>query len=607
MVKSIDFYPGNAMNFSEFALLRKYYAPYRLKIITVSVLALFGALFEAINLGTLVPLLTMINGSEDPEGNLWSILETVFSFLHIELNFQNLLILMAILFLIGQGIIYLKKTVQIKMWFQFSSDLKNTAFGSLLSADITYHYSQKPGQFIDVITRETEYAATSVFVVTEIMTYLFFIVVYSIMLLYVSVEMTLICLAISLLSFSLLSILIRKSKTLGEKNVEINLNLYHFINERLNILKLIKIFSNESSERKKFQLLTHDYVDKSSGFAMNGVKIETIFQIIIFLLAITILYIAEVQLNLSLPLLLVFIFILLRLTDPLRQLNSRRHELAGEIVSLNKIDAIITESSSGQKIRSGDQVFIGIHDNISFQNVTFGYNNKGPVVKDVSFSIRKNEMVALIGASGGGKSTIVDLLVRLIEPQQGKICIDAIGLGNYNIVSYHKKIGFVSQDSFLLNDTVLANICYGSDEISRDEAIEVARAAHAHEFIIGFENGYDTVIGDKGSKLSGGQKQRISLARALYKKPELLILDEATSALDSESEHIIQQSIAAIKNRFTLIVIAHRLSTIENADTILVIEKGIIAEKGNHTTLLHNDGMYAKYYRLQHAGNLVIP
>lgn len=340
---------------------------------------------------------------------------------------------------------------------------------------------------------------------------------------------------------------------------------------------------------------------------MNGVKIETIFQIIIFLLAITILYIAEVQLNLSLPLLLVFIFILLRLTDPLRQLNSRRHELAGEIVSLNKIDAIITESSSGQKIRSGDQVFSGIHDNISFQNVTFGYNNKGPVVKDVSFSIRKNEMVALIGASGGGKSTIVDLLVRLIEPQQGKICIDAIGLGNYNIVSYHKKIGFVSQDSFLLNDTVLANICYGSDEISRDEAIEVARAAHAHEFIIGFENGYDTVIGDKGSKLSGGQKQRISLARALYKKPELLILDEATSALDSESEHIIQQSIAAIKNRFTLIVIAHRLSTIENADTILVIEKGIIAEKGNHTTLLHNDGMYAKYYRLQHAGNLVIP
>ncbi len=591
------------MDFHDIALLKKYYAPYRMKILVVSFLALVGALFEAVNLGSLVPLLQLINSPEEPGGTLWSILKTGFSFLHTELNFQNLLIIMAILFVVGQGIIYLKKKVQTKMWFIFSSDLKNNVFKNLFAADMTYHFSQKPGQFIDVIARETENAATSVFVVTEILTYLFFIGVYSIMLLYISVEMTLVCLVISLACFSFLSILIRKSKALGEKTVDISLRLYDFINERLNILKLIKIFSNEDKEQKKFRSLTREYIENNSNFVMNGVKIETVFQIIIFLLAVVILYIASVQLKISLPLLLVFIFILLRLTDPLRQLNTRRHELAGELVSLRKIDTILSETTSAQKIRSGDRIFSGIRNSLSFEHVTFGYKNDEPVVTDVSFIVKKNEMVALVGASGGGKSTIVDLLVRLIEPQKGEIRLDDINLKDFDIISYHRKLGFVSQDSYLINDTILANICYGSDRISLNEAIEVAKTAHAHEFITGLENGYDTVIGDKGIKLSGGQKQRISLARALYKKPELLILDEATSALDSESESVIQQSIAEIKKQLTIIVIAHRLSTIENADTILVIEKGIIAEQGSHAELLRNDGVYSKYYRLQHTGN----
>ncbi|OPY36125.1 MAG: Molybdate/tungstate import ATP-binding protein WtpC [Methanoregula sp. PtaU1.Bin051] len=591
------------MDFRDFALLKKFYAPYKAKIIVISILALIGAMFEAINLGALVPLLQLINSPNEPGGTLWSLLKTGFSFLHIELNFQNLLIVMAVLFLIGQCIIYLKKRVQTQIWFRFSSDLKNTLFKDLLSADITYHYNQKSGQFIDLITRESEYAATSVFVVTEILTYLFFIGIYCIMLLYISIEMTILCLLISLGCFYLLNILIRRSKKLGEKTVGISLRLTEFINERLNLLKLIKIFSNEPTERERLRSLTDEYIDNNTGFVMNGVKIETVFQVIIFGLAITILYIAAIYLHLSLPLLLVFIFILIRLTDPLRQLNTRRHELAGELASLEKIDAILSETASAQNIKSGKTAFKGIENQLCFENVTFGYKADEPVVKDLSFCIRKNEMVALVGASGGGKSTIVDLLIRLIEPQNGTISIDGRDLKDFDLSSYHHKIGFVSQDSYLLNDTVLANICYGSDLNNYNEAIEAAKFAHAHEFITGFEKGYDTVIGDKGVKLSGGQKQRISLARALYKKPELLILDEATSALDSESERIIQQSIAAIKNRFTLIVIAHRISTIENADTIFVVEKGVIIEQGSHAELIHNEGIYARYYQLQHAGN----
>jgi ABC-type multidrug transport system fused ATPase/permease subunit len=209
-------------------------------------------------------------------------------------------------------------------------------------------------------------------------------------------------------------------------------------------------------------------------------------------------------------------------------------------------------------------------------------------------------MVALVGASGGGKSTIVDLIIRLSEPDSGEISIDGTNIRDFDINRYHQKIGFVSQDSYIFNDSILNNICYGSPVVSLEKAIDAAKTANAHEFIMRLPEGYDTELGERGVKISGGQKQRISLARAVYKEPEILILDEATSALDSESEKVIQQSILRIKHKYTVIVIAHRLSTIENADKIIVIEHGKAREVGTHKELISANGTYAKYYEIQY-------
>jgi ABC-type multidrug transport system fused ATPase/permease subunit len=209
-------------------------------------------------------------------------------------------------------------------------------------------------------------------------------------------------------------------------------------------------------------------------------------------------------------------------------------------------------------------------------------------------------MVALVGVSGGGKSTIVDLLIRLIEPENGRILIDNCDIKDYEIRSYHAKIGFVSQESFLFSDTILNNICYGEGICNREQAIAAARIAHAHDFITSLPEGYETVLGEHGTKISGGQKQRIALARALYKDPEILVLDEATSALDSESEKIIQDSIAAIRHRYTIIAIAHRLSTIEKSDRIIVIDKGRIVETGRHSDLVALNGVYSRFYAIQY-------
>jgi subfamily B ATP-binding cassette protein MsbA len=584
----------------EAKLLLHYFIPYKIQIGKISLLAIVCAFFEAVNIAALVPLLQILNSPTYPGGMLWDALNNVFGFLTIELNFVNLLVVIGIVFLIGQVLLYRKKRMQANLWFTFSANLKKTVFEKLLASDIRYHYSEKSGKFIDILNRQIEYATTSVFAATEILTNIFFIIVYTALLLYISVGLTVISLSIAISTLYLLNFLIRQSKQIGLRCNDTNIMMNEFITERLSLLKLIKIFSTETQEVEKLKKITNQYTKNNTDFWMNGVKIETSFQIIIFAIALSILYISAIVLTLPMELLLVFIFILIRLTDPLRQINSKRHDLGGELASLEKIDQTLRETVAHETLQSGIMKFETVNDRIELNHIYFSYTDSIPVIKDISFNIKKNEMVALVGASGGGKSTLVDLIIRLIEPGSGEITIDGIDIRMFDITSYHSKIGFVSQESFIFNDTILNNIGYGSGNVSMDKAVAAAITANAHDFIMQLPDGYETELGERGVKISGGQKQRISLARAIYKNPEILILDEATSALDSEAEKIIQQSILSIKNKYTIIAIAHRLSTIENADKILVIENGQVTETGTHKQLIAASGTYAKYYNIQY-------
>lgn len=584
----------------EAELFLRYLRPYKGQIGKISALAIICAFFEAVNISALVPLLQLLESPNDPGGTFWDGLKQLFGFFSVELNFVNLLVIIGIVFLIGQVLLYRKKRMQATLWFTFSADLKKTLFERLLTTDIRYHYSEKSGKFIDILNRQAEYATTSVFAATEILTNIFFILVYAVILLYISVELTIICLIIALSTLFLLNFLIRQSKHIGLRCNNTNIRMNEYITERFALLKLIKIFSMEQEECSKLRAYTDEYSKNNTDFWMNGVKIEISFQIVIFALALTILYISSVVLSLPIAMLLVFIFILVRLTDPLRQINAKRHDLGGQLAALEMIDKTLTDASAQKTIKSGGAPFETINSIIEFKNVNFSYSGENRVIKDISFSARKNEMVALVGASGGGKSTIVDLIVRIIEPQSGIIAIDGSDIRTFDIRSFHRKIGFVSQESYIFNDSILNNICYGTEAISMGRAIEAAKTANAHDFIMQLPDGYNTELGERGVKISGGQKQRIALARAIYKEPEILILDEATSALDSEAEKIIQQSVLSIKNKYTIIAIAHRLSTIENADKILVVENGQITETGIHKDLIAANGTYARYYDIQY-------
>lgn len=244
-----------------------------------------------------------------------------------------------------------------------------------------------------------------------------------------------------------------------------------------------------------------------------------------------------------------------------------------------------------------------VKGDVKYDHVIFRYNEDEPVLSDVSFSIPAGRSIALVGPSGGGKTTICSLLPRFYELTGGKITIDGEDIKDFTLESLRKNIGIVQQDVYLFCGTVRENIAYGKPDASDEEIIEAAKNANIHDFIMSLPDGYDTFVGERGTRLSGGQKQRISIARVFLKNPPILILDEATSALDNESERHIQKSLEELSKNRTTITIAHRLSTIRGADEIIVITEDGIAERGSHDELMEIDGIYAKYYRMQFQAN----
>ena len=287
-----------------------------------------------------------------------------------------------------------------------------------------------------------------------------------------------------------------------------------------------------------------------------------------------------------------------QLTRPLRSFIDQFANINQGIAAGERIFSIIDAESAVQD--KADAVALEeFKDKIEFKNISFSYDSSREVLHDVSFTVRKGETVALVGPSGGGKSTLSELIPRFYDPSVGEISIDGKPLADYTQESLREKMGIVSQDTILFNDSIRANIAMGREDATEEQIVAAAKIANAHDFIMQTEAGYDTNVGDRGMKLSGGQRQRLSIARAVLRNPEILILDEATSALDTESEKLVQEALTSLLEGRTSVVIAHRLSTIHNADRIIVIDSGRIAEQGTHAELMERNGIYAKLIEMQ--------
>ena len=374
------------------------------------------------------------------------------------------------------------------------------------------------------------------------------------------------------------------------------------ITEILNSIRVVKAFGTEDIERKRFKQEQDRYYNLISERARLRLITSPITETIGAMIGVSLLWVGGVDVlvtgTMSSEDFIRFILILFSVLGPVRLLSNVSVNLQTGVASAERVFNIL--DTPPDIIEKPDALDLkDFSKEIQFDSVGFNYDGGGKVLSDVSFSIHKGSIVAIVGPSGAGKSTIADLIPRFYEVKEGAITLDGQDIRDITLFSLRDKMGIVTQETILFDETIEFNITYGISESTEEDLIASSKAANAYDFIQDQPNGFQTVIGEKGVKLSGGQRQRIAIARAIFNNPPFLILDEATSALDTKSERLVQNALDNLMKNRTVLVIAHRLSTVKNADQIIVMDEGKIRQKGTHQELIQNDGLYSRLYQFQ--------
>ncbi|MCE5194913.1 MAG: ABC transporter ATP-binding protein/permease [Nitrospiraceae bacterium] len=391
----------------------------------------------------------------------------------------------------------------------------------------------------------------------------------------------------------------KRLKSVSKRALEKISEITQILTESFMGIKIIKSFNREQDELSRFKKKNQDYYRE----LMRSTRIvEATSLIMEFVGGIGIAFVIwyggsfVIKGNVTPGEFFSFMTAIFMIYTPAKRLVNANNNLHQAGAPLDRIDKLLAEN----KESGTDTELKNIDKEIVFKNISFRYENtKEDALEDVNLSVKKGEIIALVGKSGAGKSTFVDLISRFYDPIKGEILIDGYNISRVSLKSLRHLIGIVSQDIILFNDTVRANIAYGRKDATEKDIVNAAKAAFAHEFILELPQGYDTIIGERGIRISGGQKQRLSIARAILKNPPILILDEATSSLDTASEMMVQKALETLMEGRTTFVIAHRLSTVRKADRIIVFDKGKITESGTHNDLIKNNGIYKKLHNLQ--------
>ncbi|UAK42293.1 ABC transporter ATP-binding protein/permease [Bacteroides nordii] len=375
------------------------------------------------------------------------------------------------------------------------------------------------------------------------------------------------------------------------------------LEETLGGLRIIKAFIAEKKMVDRFTKCSNEFRDATNKVAMRQSLAHPMSEFLGTLLIVVVLWFGGSLIlgnnsSIDAPSFIFYMVILYSVINPLKDFSKAGYNIPKGLASMERVDKIL-KAENKIKESPNPKPLKGLNEKIEFKNISFSYDGKREVLKDVNITISKGKTIALVGQSGSGKSTLVDLLPRYHDVQGGDIKIDGTSIKDVRISDLRGLIGNVNQDAILFNDTFFNNIAFGVENATMEQVIEAAKIANAHDFIMEKEDGYNTNIGDRGGKLSGGQRQRISIARAILKNPPILILDEATSALDTESERLVQEALERLMKTRTTIAIAHRLSTIKNADEICVLYEGEIVERGKHEELLEMNGYYKRLNDMQ--------
>lgn len=584
--------------------------PHRAKLAGVVGLNAVAAVADVFSLTLLIPFLNALFKTGDilpVSGVIADVLRATIGALLVPgddmVSLRNVILVILVAVTIKNTLVWLSGQIGVQLQEYVVRDLRDAVYAHLLRLPLPWFTSNKVGQVISRVLTDTNNAKT---VVTELVTRSIWssaqVIATIVGMVLLSWQLTLAALVVAPLTIGALQPVLRKLRKgyrrLGNDQGE----LTSLVQEVVSGVRLIKSYGAEPVEQQRF-------VTRNASFARGYVRVGRLAMLsgpvtetLGTFTAVAILWYGA---NLVLEAktlrgaeLIVFLVWVMRLLQPLKQLSQVPPAAQQSLASAERIFEIL-DAPAETATERGTITTPTFDREMRFDAVSFAYDGGADALSDVSFTATKGEIVALVGASGAGKSTLVDLIPRFIEPTRGQITLDGVNVREIRLDALRSLTGIVSQDTVLFNDTVRANVAFGRTNASQEQLDVAARAANALDFIEALPNGWETNLGERGTRLSGGQRQRLAIARALLSDPPILILDEATSALDAESERLVQEAIDRLLVGRTVFVIAHRLATIQHADRILVFDRGRVVEEGRHEVLLSTGGAYARLYALQ--------
>ncbi len=487
-------------------------------------------------------------------------------------------------------------------------DLRSELYAKAQTLPINHFVQEKTGILMSRIINDVEVLGKLISSdLKDAITDFFYIVTHLLLLLYLSWKMFLAVFIVVPIVMGPVSAFADKIRR-ATRNQQERLSLLNgHLQEVISGIRVIRAFSMEKTEAKRFWEFNQDLSDKTFKghfYHQVGPSLTELFSSIVAVIFLSFgAYLMEDG-TFSRGMFMAFFLTLIFLMRPFKQMSMLSNSIQSAISAGDRVFELLDQETDIRN-PANPKFLKKMEKGLSFNNVTYMYPGaKNPAIQEINLEIAKGETIALVGASGAGKSTLVDLVPRLIDPQEGKVLIDGIDLRDLDLSNLRKRIGIVSQQVFLFNGSIRENICYGNQNVTEEQLRTACEQAFAMEFILSFEEGLDTIVGERGVMLSGGQRQRIAIARALLLNPEILILDEATSALDTESERLVQEALESLYKNRTVIIIAHRFSTVQITNRIFTMEDGKIVESGTRTELLQLDGKYKKLYDIQFSENV---
>ncbi|TLV03300.1 ABC transporter ATP-binding protein [Dyadobacter luticola] len=581
------------------------------------VCTVLGVIFNTLNLALLVPLLSTLFSSAkegspllerpeswwDPTGmlNYYAQQANIHYGPHGALQLVCGVIVLSVL--LSNVFKYFSQRVMENLRIHTLLNLRKTVFNNVMNLHVGYFSNQRKGDIISKIASDVQVVQFSV---TGTLQVVFKeplqLIAYIFVLFATSIKLTLFAVLVIPISAFLISKIVKRLKQQAAQAQHLFGLMISYLDEALSGIKIIKSFNATDDIKEKFHQENIRYSELGRKMAKRQQLGGPVSEFLgVTMVALIVLYggslILDNQSDLTPAKFVGYIAIFSQVMRPAKALTDSFSTIHAGIAAGERVLELIDEKPVIQD--SPDAVDAkDFQHAIELNNLSFSYPGR-PVLKDINLTIPKGKTIALVGPSGGGKSTLMDLIPRFIEPEKGSVTLDGTDIRKLKQESLWSLIGVVNQESILFNDTIFKNIAFGVPDATLEQVEAAARVANAHDFILQTEHGYDSNIGDRGMKLSGGQKQRICIARAVLKNPPIMLLDEATSALDTESEKLVQEALNNLMRNRTSLVIAHRLSTIQNADMIVVLEDGVIVEKGNHQQLLAHEGLYRRLVDMQ--------